>query len=175
MSGGKNYIIGIYEDDEVVLKAVQAIQQKGGRIHEVYSPFPVHGLENALGYKRSFMPRAAFMFGVLGLSLALILQISTMHLDWPMIIGGKNTHSVAFVPVAFEMTVLITALGMVGTFLIISNLKPWGRPQSFDSRSTDDKHVMAIDLDKNPDLSREQLQSLLQETGASEVHEKSYV
>ena len=175
MNGGKNYLIGIYDDDEVVLGAVKVIREKGGKIQEVYSPIPIHGMENALGYKRSFMPRAAFIFGVIGLSLALILQLYTMHFDWPMIVGGKNTHSVAFVPVAFEMTVLITSLGMVGTFMIVSDLKPWGKPQPYDSRSTDDKYVMAINLDQNHDLTREQLQSLLRETGASEVHEKSYL
>ena len=111
MSGVKNYLIGIYDDDEIVLNAVKTIREKGGKIQEVYSPFPIHDMENALGYKRSTVPRAGFMFGVLGLSLALILQLYTMHWDWPMIIGGKNTHSVAFVPVAFEMTVLITSLG----------------------------------------------------------------
>ena len=93
MNGAKNFVIGIYDDDEVVLSAVSAIREKGGKIQEVYSPFPIHGMENALGYKRSFMPRAAFVFGVIGLSLALILQLYTMHWDWPMIIGGKNTHS----------------------------------------------------------------------------------
>ena len=57
----------------------------------MYSPFPVHGIEHALGYKRSFMSVAAFMFGVLGTSLALTMQIGMMGVDWPMIIGGKTT------------------------------------------------------------------------------------
>ncbi len=174
MKVGKNYILGIYEDDEVLVKAVRSIREKGGKIYEVYSPFPVHGLDDALGYQRSFMPKAGFIFGALGLATALVLQLYTMNWDWPMIIGGKNTHSVAFVPVSFELTILISALGMVGTFMITANLKPWGKPQPFDSRSTDDKHVMAIDLDKNQDLNKEQLDALLRETGASEVSTKSY-
>lgn len=174
MKGGKNFILGIYDDDDVLLKAVKTIREKRGKIHEVYSPFPVHGLEHALGYKKSFMPKAGFMFGALGLALALILQLYTMNWDWPMIIGGKNLHSVAFVPVSFELTVLIASLGMVGTFMITTNLKPWGNPQPFDSRSTDDKHVMVIDLDKNHDLNEELLESLLRESGASEVFTKSY-
>lgn len=174
MKGGKNFVLGIYDDDEVLLKAVKTIRDIGGKIHEVYSPFPVHGLEHALGYKKSFMPKAGFMFGALGLACALLLQLSTMDWDWPMIIGGKNTYSVAFVPVSFELTVLIASLGMVGTFMITTDLKPWGKPQPFDSRSTDDKHVMVIDLDKNHDLSKEQLDSLLQESGASEIITKSY-
>lgn len=173
MDSGKNYLLGIYEDEDVLIGAVRKIRSLGVRIHEVFSPYPVHGLDEALGYKRTRLPIAAFMFGFLGTALALIMQTYMLAIDWPMIIGGKNYASVTFVPVTFEMTVLLSAFGMVGTFLVISNMKPWSKPRIFDKRSTDDKHVMAIDLDENS-TSQEEIARILNESGASEVNSKQF-
>ncbi len=173
MDSGKNFLLGIYEDEDVLLSAVTRIRSSGLKIHEVFSPYPVHGLDTVLGYKRSRLPIAAFMFGFLGTTLALVMQSYMMAIDWPMIIGGKNYASVTFVPVTFELTVLVSALGMVGTFLVVSNMKPWGKARIFDIRSTDDKHVMAIDLDENK-ATEEQITSILNESGASEVNSKQF-
>lgn len=174
MESGKNYILGIFEDEDVLLHAVAKVRQKGVKIQEVYSPFPVHGLDDALGYKRSKLPIAAFFFGLLGTSLALLMQIWMMGIDWPMIIGGKDYIAIpTFVPVTFELTVLFSALGMVGVFMFISDLKPYGRAKIYDLRSTDDKHVMAVDLAKNT-LSTEELRAILGDSGASEVNDKTF-
>ncbi|MFO0329852.1 MAG: DUF3341 domain-containing protein, partial [Bacteroidota bacterium] len=90
------------------------------------------------------------------------------------IIGGKNHASLPpFVPVTFELTVLLAAFGMVGTFFIVSDMKPYKYPRQFDLRSTDDKHVMAIDLANNK-LSKDELASILKSNGASEVNEKNF-
>ena len=173
MDSGKNFLLGIYEDEDVLLSAIKKIRAGGVKIHEVYSPYPVHGLDEALGYKRSRLPIAAFMFGFLGITLALIMQSYMMAIDWPMIIGGKNYASVTYVPVTFELTVLVSALGMVGTFLVVSNLPPWGKARIFDKRSTDDKHVMAIDLDENK-AAVEEITNILNDSGASEVNSKQF-
>ncbi|TDI72084.1 MAG: DUF3341 domain-containing protein [Bacteroidetes bacterium] len=173
MDSGKNFLLGIYEDEDVLLSAVKKIRSGGVKIHEVFSPYPIHGLDTALGYKRTRLPIAAFMFGFLGTMLALLMQGYMLAIDWPMIIGGKNYVSVTYVPVTFELTILLSALGMVGTFLVVSNMKPWGKPRIFDIRSTDDKHVMAIDLDENK-ASAEEITSILNESGASEVNSKQF-
>ena len=95
--------------------------------------------------------------------------------DWPMIIGGKNFVSLPpFIPVTFELTVLLASLGMVGTFLIVSGLKPYLWPRQFDLRSTDDKHVMAIDLALNKGKSKDEIATILRTAGASEVNEKNF-
>jgi hypothetical protein len=174
MAKGKNYIVGVYGDDTAVLKAIKSVREGGVKIHEVFSPFPIHGIDEALGYKRSRLPQAAFMFGALGLTLALVMQFWMMGYDWPMIIGGKNFASLPpFVPVTFELTVLISALGMVGTFMVASNLKPYNKPRIFDVRITDDKHVMAIDLGENK-LSKKEISELVAKSGAEEVNEKQF-
>ena len=173
MSQGSDFLVGIYDDEDVLLQGIKGIRGEGVKIHEVYSPFPVHGIEDALGYRRSRLSIVAFLFGLLGTSLALTMQIGMMTIDWPMVIGGKDYLPLpSFIPVTFELTVLLSALGMVGTFMVISNLKPWARPKLFDIRITDDKHVMAIDLSKNS-MDEKALNELLKANGATEVNKKN--
>lgn len=175
MERDTHFILGVYDDEDVLLHAVEQVRGSGVKIHEVYSPYPVHGLERVLGYKRSKLPIAAFLFGMLGLTLALTMQFYMMKFDWPMIIGGKDYGAFPdFVPVSFEMTVLLAAFGMVGVFLITSNLKPWAQPRIFDLRSTDDKHIMAIDLANNSSLDLDKIKEILTESGATEVNKKSF-
>lgn len=175
MDVNKNFIVGIFDNEKLVVDAVRTVRAGGVKIHEVFTPFPVHGLEEVLGYKRSRLPIAAFLFGLTGTSLALLMQTWMLGYDWPMIIGGKNYVSLAsFIPVTFELTVLLSALGMVATFIMVSDLKPYKWPRQFDIRSTDDKHVMAIDLATNTRFSKEQLAEILRSSGASEVNEKSF-
>jgi len=174
MTADKNFVLGVYEDEDVLLKAVKSVRNTGVKIHEVFSPYPVHGLEDALGYRRTRLPIAAFMFGMLGTALALTMQIWMLGFDWPMIIGGKNFFALPpFIPVTFELTVLLSALGMVGTFMVISDLKPYKKPRIFDIRITDDKHVMAIDLAKNK-LNRDEIAKIVKDSGASEVNDKTF-
>lgn len=174
MSQGTNYVLGVYEDEDVLMDAIKTVRTSGVKIEEVYSPFPVHGIDEALGYKRSWLSIAAFLFGITGTTLALTMQIGMMGIDWPMIIGGKDYIPIpSFIPVTFELTVLLASFGMVGTFLGISNLKPWGKPRIYDIRITDDKHVMAIDLDANKH-SEAEIKKVLSSTGATEVNNKKF-
>ena len=97
-----------------------------------------------------------------------------MGYDWQMIIGGKNFASLPpFVPVTFELTVLLSALGMVGTFMVASDLKPYKKPKIFDIRITDNKHVVAIYLAANK-MSKAEIQDIIAQSGAEEVNEKSF-
>ncbi len=173
MKPGSKYLLGVFDDEDVLVEAVTTARSQGIRIHDCYTPFPVHGLGHALGYKRSKLPIAAFLFGTLGLGLALLMQFYMMKIDWPMIIGGKDFASITFVPVSFELTVLLSALGMVGVFMVISDLRPYGKAKVFDLRATDDKHIMAVDLSKNS-IALEEMKTILSDAGAVEVNEKHY-
>ena len=174
MDRDKNFVLAIFEDEDVLIDAVKQVRNDGVKIKEVYTPYPIHGLDTALGYKMSRLPIAAFLFGMTGTILALTMMYYMMGFDWPMNIGGKNFVALPpFIPVTFEVTVLLSALGMVATFLIVSDLKPYKIPRMFDIRSTDDKMVMAIDLSENT-KNKEEINQILQKSGASEVNEKNY-
>ncbi|MGF7218985.1 hypothetical protein GGR92_005164 [Spirosoma lacussanchae] len=174
VNGSGKFLVGIYDDDDVVLKAVRDVKKAGVRIHEVYSPFPIHGLDVALGHPRSRLGIAAFLFGLSGTLTALTLTAYTESFDWPMIVGGKDSYSpVVYVPVIFELTVLFCALGMVGTFLVSNGLGPTVKPLMYDLRTTDNKFAMAIDLSKN-NLVEGDIEQILKNSGAAEVNVKQF-
>ena len=167
----KRFALGIFEDEDVLLHAIENIREAGVKIYEVFSPFPVHGIDEALGIERSRLPIAAFFLGMTGLAFSLWMQIYMLGFDWPMIIGGKPHIALpAFIPVAFELTVFFTCHGMVITFYAISSLYPRWKTPVLDVRSTDDKFVVAIEMNEKTDLNR--LTQLLRANGASEVNEK---
>jgi len=173
MSEVKSYLVGVFDDDDVLLNAIKSLREKGAKILEAFTPFAIHGIDPALGIKRSRLPQAAFIFGATGLTCALILQIATLGYDWPMNIGGKpNLAFPAFIPVSFELTVLFAALGMVGTFLISSGLGPGSQKTVFDPRSSDDKFILVFELEKNKQFTVDQLTEMVKACGASEVNIK---
>ena len=106
ISATKRFALGVFEDEDVLLHAVDNVRAAGVKIYEVFSPYPVHGIDDALGIERSRLPIAAFFYGLCGLSFALWMQIYMLGFDWPMIIGGKPAIALpAFIPVSFELTV----------------------------------------------------------------------
>ena len=174
MDSNKHFVIGVFSDHDVLIKAIKTLRSQGVKIYEIFSPYPVHHLEDALGYKRSWMPTAAFMFGLLGLILAILMQALMMGIDWPMIIGGKPYISIPdFVPVSFEVTVLLAAFGMAFTFFGYRALHPFKVPRIFDRRSTNDKHIMAIDLAANK-MEVLSIEVLLKEAESEEVYRKDF-
>jgi Protein of unknown function (DUF3341) len=170
----KKFIVGIFDDEDVVMDAVGKVRGTEVKIHEVYCPYPVHGLDHALGYDRPRMGVPAFLFGITGTTLAFLLTFWTLGVDWPMNIGGKNFIPFPTnIPIVFELTVLLAAFGMSFTFFFMEGLGPSVKPMIFDPRSTDDKFVMAIDTSKNSG-SEEELSELLKSVGASEVNVKEF-
>ena len=169
----KNTLYGIFDDEEVLLSSVKEIRSNNIEIKEVYSPFPIHGLDKALGLKETRMGITAFIYGCLGLSLGALMIYYIMIVDWPQNIGGKPNwtfyHNMpAFIPVLFECTVLFAAHLMSITFLIRCGLFPGGTSDSPDARITDDKFLIVINVDGNSAAVKE----MLTKTGATEINEK---
>lgn len=168
------FLVGIYDDDDVVLQAVKDVRKAGVKIHEVYSPFPIHGLDVALGHPRTKLGIAAFLFGLTGTLAAISLTFYTEGYDWPMIVGGKDSYSpIIYIPIFFELTVLFSALGMVATFLLSNGLGPTVKPLMYDLRTTDNKFAMTIDMSKN-DIGEGDIEGILKRSGAAEVNIKQF-
>jgi len=170
----RTIIYGIFDDEEVLLSSVKEIRANNIDIKEVYSPFPIHGLDKALGLKETRMAITAFIYGCLGLSLGALMIYNIMIVDWPQNIGGKPNwtfyHNMpAFVPVLFECTVMFAAHLMSITYLIRCGLYPGGKSSNPDPRTTDDKFLMEIEVEG--DVST--IKNLLNKTGASEINEKN--
>jgi hypothetical protein len=164
----KNYISVIFDDEEPMLKAVAIIQESNKKIMDVFTPFPVHGLDKALGMKRSRIPIAGFICGAIGGLFGFFFQAWVFTVDYPLVFGGKPYLSVpSFVPVTFELTVLFTSLGVVAALLIRSGLKPSKKFEPVHPRITDDRFVILVDAEQNEKSTRETLQSVL--SGVSNV------
>jgi hypothetical protein len=109
-------VLGLFEDPDATLTAARAVRDAGYRRWDVHSPFPIHGMDEAMGLSRSPVPWITFGAGVVGCGLALFILFGTMVYSWPANYGGKP-HAAwpSFIPITFEMTVLIagvcTALG----------------------------------------------------------------
>lgn len=164
-------IYGLYNDEEDLLRAVKVAKRDHLDIYDVYSPFPVHGLDPLLGLEESRLHQAGFIYGALGTCTAFLGMTWIFTKDWPNIFGGKPYWSVpAFIPITFEMTVLFAAIGMTVTFYIINGLGPGVVNKHLDDRITDDKFCIAFDKSL---VTAEAAESFFKATGASEINSKT--
>ena len=167
----------MFDDDLKLIGAAKRLVADGIKITDVYSPFPLHGIDPIIGLKRTRMAVVSFMFGAFGLSLAILGMWYFSIYDWPMNIGGKPSFSLienlpAFIPIPFEFTVLLAAHGMAITYMIRNGTLPGMTAVNPDPRTTDDKFVIEINDEENPGASTESMGELFKELGAIEINEK---
>jgi hypothetical protein len=127
-------IHAIYTDDDVLMSAVKKVKAARFHIEEIYTPFPVHGLDKAMGLEPTRIAITAFMYGLVGLAVSIIMMNYIMIEDWPQDIGGKPSFSYienmpAFVPIMFELTVFFAAHLMVITFYLRSRMWPFKKAE----------------------------------------------
>lgn len=170
-------IYAMYDDDDVLKDGAKKLVAKGVKVAEVFSPFPIHGIDPIIGVKQTRLGIMAFLYGLTGLMLATIGMRYFMIVDWPMNIGGKPNGSymdnvLAFVPITFEFTVLCAAHGMAITYLLRNKTLPGMPAQNPDPRTTDDKFVMELRLSENSQFTEAELHTMLNETGMIELDQK---
>ena len=171
-SNNTEVLFGLYDDEEVLMSALKKAKADHLEIMEVYTPFPVHGLDPILGLSESRLHIAGFIYGAIGALTGFLFMTWVFTRDWPIIFGGKPYWSVpAFIPITFELTVLFAAVGMVLSFYIVCGLGPGADNPTLDDRITDDKFCIAFDTAEETD--KDKLQSFFQTTGASEVNTKT--
>lgn len=156
-----------FTDPEHLLAAVQRLVRDGYRVLDTYTPFPVHGMDEAMGIKPSRLPRACLAFAILGLVTALVLQVWTSAFDYPLRVGGKQLAAIpAFIPVLFELTVLFAGLGVVASLFVVSRLRPRFRVPNLHPGVNDNRFVLAAEV--LPGISFEQVRAELVGLGAVE-------
>lgn len=173
-------IYATYDDDETLKQGAKKLVSQGVHITDVFSPFPIHGIDPIIGVKHTRLGIVAFMLGLTGLCLAVIGFKFIMIDDWPMNIGGKPNWSLlenypAFVPISFEFTVLFAAHGMAIIYLLRNKTLPGMPADNPYPRTTDDRFVMEIRISENPNISASEIHSKIKETGVIEIEEKDYV
>lgn len=168
----KNFLIGKFWNTDHVLKAAKTLKEKGVLIYDVFSPFPIHGIEPFLNIKRSRLAIAAFFLGLTGATVAVVCMSLIYGAVWPMNIGGKPALAFPdFVPITFEMTVFFACHGMVFTFFMVGNYWPGKKAKLFDDRQTDDVFILAIDEEKVENEAA--IKAVLDESGAYEIGYKT--
>jgi hypothetical protein len=168
----------MYDDDQTLLDAARALVAQGIRVKEVFSPFPVHGLDPIIGVKRTRLAICSFMYACTGTALAILGTWYFMVSDWDWNIGGKPNftwieNAPAFVPVMFEFSVFCGAHGMVLTYLLRNGTLPGMPADNPDPRTTDDKFVMEITTEDNS-MSAQDLEAKIRATNVFELSIKDY-
>jgi hypothetical protein len=164
-------LVATFPDTEDLLRAVRKARREMFRVYDVFTPFPVHGLDEALGVRRSRLPWATLLCALTGLTTAVVLQFYTNILDWPLDVGGKPDNStLAFIPICFELSVLFGGLGSVAALLLRARLYPGKKLWLVNPGITDD--VFAVVLRRpSDDETHQRALTLLKECGAASVTE----
>ncbi len=121
------WILGEFADEHKLLEAARELSQESrGRV-ETYSPFPLHGASQAVGLRRSRLPKLALVFGLGGATAAYLIQWFANAVNWPLNVGGRPPHSApSFIPITFETGVLISAFAIFfGLWLLLGLPRPY--------------------------------------------------
>jgi hypothetical protein len=165
----KKFIVGCFDEESVLFAAVKNVRKNGYKIHDVYTPFPIHGLDKVMGLRDTSLHTMGFIYGITGTSTALGFISWIFTESWPLNIGGKPHFSLpAWIPIMFELTVLFAAVGMVLTFCYLCQLAPFVKKHHFHPRATDDLFVMVIE--PTAKTSENEVLEFLKQAGAVETN-----
>jgi len=171
----KEFLFGIFTDESKLLKAVRRLRSEGFEIRDVLTPYAVHGLDDAMGLRRSRLAVVTFIAGLTGLILSMAFQFWTSTVDWPVNVGGKPVNStLAFLPVSFEITVLFGGLATVLAFFLRTRLRPGAKAVLLEQGITNDRFVIVLER-KDASFEETRARALLREGGAEAITEKSVV
>ncbi len=165
-------IIGVYTEEKQVVTAINQFNEKGIKVKDAYTPYPVFEIIEAMGLKTTF-PYFAFGFGVIGVSITFLFLYYTSVISYPLVIGGKPFLSLSFVIILFVATILVTVLSSLIAFFVRDKKGPGQVAKMYHPDITDDKFVLVVTTtDEMTDQDSTEISSVMQSTGAIEVNEK---
>ncbi len=162
-------IIAEFENPRTLLQAAREVRDGGYTRFDAHSPFPIHGMDDAMGERRSPLGWIVGALGLVGGGGALLLQWWTSAVDYPLVVGGKPFFSLpAFIPITFELTILLAAFGAVFGMLFLNRLPKLYHPLFYSDqfeRVTDGGFFISIEA-KDDQFDTDQTQSFLKEIGS---------
>lgn len=168
-----NGVVGFFEDENQLLKAAEQTREAGYRKFDTISPFPIHGMDDAIGLDRSIVPWFTFIAGTIGCAFGVWFQWWTSAVNWPVNVGGKAMFSLpAFVPVIFEITILFAALVSVAGMLWLCGL-PKVDPPVIDPDLTSHKFALFIPENDNG-FNEQSAMEHLKKINASDVRKTEF-
>ncbi len=167
-------VVGVFDTSADLYHACETFRDEGYKNFDAHTPFPVHGLEKAMGLKPSKLPWIVLAMGITGCLLGFGFQVWSMGVDYPLIIGGKPFFAYeAYIPITFEITVLFSAFGcffgMWGLNCLPKFFHPVMQHKGFQ-QATDNKFLLSIET-KDPKFNLEKIKSLFEKLGAQDVME----
>ena len=160
-----------FETPEKLLEAAEQAKM------DAYSPFPIHGLSEAIGFRDTKVPWTVFAFGLIGLTVGYTLQWWTAVIDYPMNVGGRPLNSIpAFIPITYESTILFAAFSAaIGMFIYNKLPQPYHpifNAKNFE-RATQDRFFLAVEIE-DPKFDVQDFEKIAKSAGAVEVSEVEY-
>ncbi|MBF0199110.1 MAG: DUF3341 domain-containing protein [Planctomycetes bacterium] len=172
-------MVGMVSKPDALIKAAETVRDAGYKKWDCHTPYPVHGLDDAMGLKESFLPFIVLGVGLLGGVGALLVQTYMNVWDYPVIIGGKDMFSwPAFVPIIFELFVLSAGFTIFGCLFAFGGFGKWAHPlhdADLMKRVTCDEFAVVLDA-KDEMFNEENAKGLLERAGCFDVqplHEKN--
>ena len=161
-------LLALYDNPDSLIQAAARAREHGFEGLDAFTPYPVHGLSEALGIRKSWVPYVTLVMGLTGAGLGLLFQIWTSAIDWPLIVGGKPMISLpAFIPVTFEAGVLIGGTMTLAALLFACGLPNFKAPV-LDRSTTNDRFALFIP-ETGPEWSEDRGLRFLRSTGPVEV------
>jgi len=164
-------IIGIYEDEDVLLKAMDKLQENDIKINDVYSPIPLHGVFEKLNLTTR-LPYATFIYGAIGALAVFAFLYWTSVVSYPLKFGGKPLNTLSFIIIIFVLTIFVGTLFTFLTYFVREKMYPGKKVNLPVPRTTNDQFAILIEIERNmstDDLNK--VNTLLKETGAVEIKE----
>jgi hypothetical protein len=169
----RELLVATFDRDADLLAAIHAARREGLAVEEVFTPYVVHGIEDALGAPQSRLPWITLAAGCAGLLGAALFQFWVADFDWPINVGGKPPNSgLAFLPITFEATVLLGGLATAGGFFVRSRLSPLAKPRMPVPGVTNDVLALVFDLAGAEAGREEALRELLAGARAREIRKE---
>ncbi|PJB14994.1 MAG: hypothetical protein CO118_05710 [Flavobacteriales bacterium CG_4_9_14_3_um_filter_32_8] len=168
----KKFILGIFKEEDLMIKAIKKIREKEIKIEEVFMPYPVHGIEDIAGLHKTRLMGAAVLFGIFGTALVFYFLYWVTVESYPLIYGGKPLYTLpSHVVITFVLMINITSGLSVISFFIANKFYPGKKADLIHPGVVDDTFVVAINKPEAED-EVQIIMNIFSTNGATEVTEK---